>query len=268
MPLTPDGVVQVIHAARSDVGIRAANVRYRVIPKGVQFDQYPEEYRRIQHPANDPNLLVYDRLPLARFSGKYDTARLEPFVPNWGLFELIDRVRCAGEGHIGPFDLDLGLFRYSLRGVPRDERNRVNVQFYPLPSPDPANVPAELAANGRYNFEVAGLLKKIPERLPDGTIVIKTAKIAVGDTVELYVEAFDKVAATDNAGTPLYDKDGNPVPDFTRPAGYTREARRKIVVTEEEARTAFRQRDEARQRLQDKFRELAADQADVSRPKK
>ncbi|HVL14122.1 MAG TPA: hypothetical protein VM529_16245, partial [Gemmata sp.] len=134
MPLTADGVIQVIYAARSDAGIRAANIRYRVIPKGVQFDQYPEEYRRIQHPANDPELLVFDRLPLTRFDGRYDTTRLEPFVPNLGLFELIDRVRCAGEGHIGPFDLDLGLFRYSLRGVPRDERNRVNVQFYPLGS--------------------------------------------------------------------------------------------------------------------------------------
>ncbi|HVL14391.1 MAG TPA: hypothetical protein VM529_17595, partial [Gemmata sp.] len=181
---------------------------------------------------------------------------------------LIDRVRCAGEGHIGPFDLDLGLFRYSLRGVPRDERNRVNVQFYPLGSPDPENVPAELAAHGRYNFEVAGLLKKVPERRTDGTVFLRNAKIEIGDTVELYVEAFDKVAAIDADGRTLVDKSGKTVPDLTRPAGYTREARRKIVVTDEEARVNLRQRDEARQRLQDKLRMLADDQADVFRPKK
>jgi hypothetical protein len=268
MPLTADGVVQVVYAARSDAGVRAANIRYRVIPKGVQFDAYPEAYKAIQHPANDRNLLVYDRLPLTPFDGKYDTKRLEPFTPNLGLFELVDRVRCAEEGHIGPFDLDLGLFRYSLRGLSRYERNRVNVQFYPLGSRDPANEPAELAAHGRYNFEIAGLLKKIPERQADGTVILKTAKIEVGDTVELYVEAFDKVAAVDANGRPMYDKNGKAIPDRERPAGYSREARRKIVVTEAEADTAIRQRDEARQKLQDKLRDLAADQADVFKPKK
>ena len=170
--------------------------------------------------------------------------------------------------HIGPFDLDLGLFRYSLRGLSRYERNRVNVQFYPLPSNDPDNEPAELSAYGRYNFEVGGLLKKIPERQADGTVILKTAKIAVGDTVELYVEAFDKVAATRPNGQPMYDKNGNAIPDVNRAGGYSREARRKIVVTEAEADVAFRQRDEARQKLQDKLRELAADQADVFKPKK
>jgi hypothetical protein len=268
MPLTADGVIQVIYAARSEVGVRGANIRYRVIPKGVQFDAYPEAYKAIQHPQNDPNLLVYDRLPLTRFDGKYDMKRLEPFTPNLGLFELIDRLRCAEEGHIGPFDLDLGLFRYSLRGLSRYERNRVNVQFYPLPSRDPANEPAELAAHGRYNFEVGGLLKKIPERLPDGTIILKTAKIEVGDTVELYVEAVDKVGALRPNGQPVLDKNGNPIPDVNRAAGYSREARRKIVVTEAEADIAIRQRDEARQKLQDKLRDLAADQAEVFRPKK
>ncbi|HSQ57927.1 MAG TPA: hypothetical protein VLM40_19540 [Gemmata sp.] len=268
MPLTLNGVIQVIYAARSDAGVRSVNLRYRVIPKGVQYDAYPEEYRRIQHPANDPNLLVYDRLPLVRFDGKYDMKKLEPFVPSSGLFELIDRVRCSAQGHIGPFDTDLGLFRYSLRGLTQEERNRVNVQFYPLPSDDPQNVPAELAAFGRYNFEVAGLLKKIPERQPDGTVTIRTANIEIGDTVELYVEAFDKVAATDGKGNPLVDKNGNFIPDPTRRAGYTREARRKIVVTEAEAELAMRQRDESRRKLQDKLKELADDQAEVFRPKK
>jgi hypothetical protein len=45
--------------------------------------------------------------------------------------------------------------------------------------------------------------------------------------------------------------------------GYTREARRKTVVTEEEARVAMKMRDEQNKRLQDKLRDLAADQANV-----
>ncbi len=58
------------------------------------------------------------------------------------------------------------------------------------------------------------------------------------------------------------------MPDLTRPAGYTREAKRKIMVTEEDAARATRQRDEARQKLQDKLRDLADDQANVLKPKK
>ena len=50
MPIGPDGRIQVIFNAHSDVGIRAANIVYRVIPKGVEADLYPEEYRRVQHP--------------------------------------------------------------------------------------------------------------------------------------------------------------------------------------------------------------------------
>jgi hypothetical protein len=185
-----------------------------------------------------------------------------------GLFELIDRVRCAQEGHIGPFDTDLGLFRYSLRGISEFERNRVNLPFYLLPSADPDTLPGELAGYGRYNFEVEGLLKKIPEKRADGTTFIRTAPIEVGDTVELYVEAFDKVAALDKTGKPILDTNRTTVPDLARPAGYTREARRKIVVSEDEARVAIRQRDEARRRLDDQLDEIRKNQEDVFTPKK
>lgn len=232
MALAPNGVVQVIYYARSEVGIRAANLRYRVIPRGVPFDLYPEEYRAIQHPKDDPNLLVFDRLPLTRFVPPGpDPGRPDVKPPD-----------------LGPFDPELGLFRYSFRGVPGPLRNRVNVQFYPIPSRDPDTEPGELEAGGRYNFEVAGLLK----RLPDGT----QAPIAIGDTVEIYVEVYDKLPGPDGR------------PDPARPAGYTREAKRKIVVSEADAEIALRQRDEARQRLADKIRDIANDQINVFRPKK
>ncbi len=195
MALGPNGVVVVTFNGHSDVGVRAANIRYRVIPKGVQFDHYPEEYKRIQHPREDPNLIVYDRLPLTRFSGKFDVEKLRPFVPRRGLFELVDRVRCYAAGNIGPFDPDLGLFRYSYQGIPGPERNRVNVEFLPFLSRNPVGEPGEVEGVGRYHFEASGLLKKIPERQPDGSVVMKTAKIDVGDTVEVYVEVFDKVGA-------------------------------------------------------------------------
>ena len=53
-----------------------------------------------------------------------------------------------------------------------------------------------------------------------------------------------------------------------RVAGYTREAKRKIVVTEEEAGKALRQRDEARMKLRDKLNDLAKDQTEVFKPKR
>jgi hypothetical protein len=221
MPLSAEGIVQVIYHAQSEVGIRAANLRYRVIPRGVQMDLYPEEYRRIHHPRDDPNLIVYDRLPLTRFAG--DPAKLK----------------------LGPFDPDLGLFRYSFRDVPRPERNRVNVQFYLFPSPDPAKVPGELAAGGRYNFQVSGLRK----RMPDGS----TAKLEVGDTVELYVEVYDKLTALDG------------LPD--RPAGYTQQAKRKIVLSDSDAEAATMAALESQRRLRDKLQKIADDQADVFKPR-
>jgi hypothetical protein len=224
MALSKDGVVLVIYHAHSDVGIQAANLRYRVIPRGVQMDLYPEEYRGIHHPRDDPNLVVYDRLPLTRFRGHPEKLKL------------------------GPFDADLGLFRYSFRDVPISDRNRVNVQFYTLPSPDPSTVPGDLAAGGRYNFEISGLVKK----LPDGT----TAKLEVGDTVELYVEVYDK----------LTTMDGKSLPD--RPAGYTQQAKRKIVQSEIDVAAAVMAGLESQRRLRDKLQKIADDQAEVFNPKR
>ncbi len=230
MALGPDGLVMVIYNARSEVGIRNANIRYRVVPRGVQFDLYPEEYKNISHPREDPNLLVYDRLPLSRV--------------------VLDPMK-----DLGPFVSDLGLFTYSYRGVSRFDRNKVNAEFYAFPSRDAEKEPGQLEAGGRRNFEVAGLLKKIPELQSDGSVVMKNAKLEIGDTVEVYVEVFDKLPGPDGK------------PDLTRPAGYTREAKRKIVVSEADAAIALRQRDEARTKLRDKLNQLAQDQTEVFKPK-
>jgi hypothetical protein len=216
MPLTPDGRVMVIYHAQSPQGVSRANVRYRVIPKGVDLAAYPKEFQDIQHPREDPENRVFSRLTL-----KPVTADLNV---------------------VGPFVPDLGLFQRSWQGLSELDRDRVNVEFYSFPSPDPANVPSALEAGGRYNFEVAALQK----RMPDGSL----AKLELGDTVELFVEVFDK--------NPSPGPDGKP-----RPAGYTREARRKIVVTQEDARYAFRMWKEQNKRLQEKIRELTTDQENV-----
>ena len=126
------------------------------------------------------------------------------------------------------------------------------VEFFALPSLNPAEDPAQLEAGGCKNFEVSGLLKKVP----DGSGGVTTAKLDVGDTVELYVEVFDKLTT------------GSDEKLLNRPAGYTREAKRKIVLTDAEAAAAIRQRDEARQKLRDKLQDIANDQFDVFRPKK
>src|SRR5262249_51581864 len=145
-------------------------------------------------------------------------------------------------------------------------RNKVNVEFYPLPSRSPTEEPGELEAGGRRNFEGSGLLKKVPSKDAEGKAITVPAKIEIGGTVEVYLEAFDKMPVVDAKGKPFLGEDGKPLPP--RPGGYTREAKRKIVVTEVEAALALRQRDEARQRLRDKLNQLAQDQADVFRPKK
>lgn len=211
MPLTPDGRIMVIFNAQSPQGIGRANVRYRVIPKGVDLAAYPKEFQDIQHPREDPENRVFSKLTL-----KPVTADLNV---------------------VGKFVPDLGLFERSWQGLDELTRDRVNVEFYAFPSPDPAHVPPALEAGGRYNFEVAALQK----RMPDGSL----AKLELGDTVELFVEVFDK----------------NPTPG--RPAGYTREARRKIVVSAAEAAYAATMRNEVNKRLQDKIRELAIDQENV-----
>jgi hypothetical protein len=117
----------------------------------------------------------------------------------------------------GPFVPDLGLFQKS--GA------EGQVDCYIFPSPDPRTEPGELAAGGRYNLEVS----KLKYRLPDG----KLAEPKIGDTVEIYVEVYDKV----------------PDPDRKRPAGYSGRPIRKTIVTEEEAARQLLARDEIRARL-------------------
>jgi hypothetical protein len=216
MPLADGGRIMVIYHAQSEQGISRANIRYRVFPKGVALDSYPEEIQKIQHPRDDPENKVYARLILKPVAADLNT--------------------------VGKYVPDLGLFEKSWSGLDELARDRVNIEFYPFPSPAPGVAPAGLEAGGRYNFEIGGLQKI----MPDGT----TAKLELGDTVELFVEVFDKNPA------------GNRAP------GYTKEARRKIVVAGEDARFALKMRDEQNKRLQDKLRDLAADQANVFKESK
>lgn len=215
MPLAEGGRIMVIYNAVSEQGISRANIRYRVFPKGVAPDAYPEWVQKTQHPRDDPEAKVYARLVLKPV--KADPAVVGKYVPDLGLFEQ------SWQG---------------LTGLKRPDRFKVNVEFYPIPSATPATDPS-LEAGGRYMFEVDGLQKT----LPDGT----TAKLELGDTVELYVEAFDKN------------------PGANRAPGYTKEARRKIVVTAEEAYAAAKMRDEQNKRLQNKLADLLKDQASVFR---
>ena len=77
------------------------------------------------------------------------------------------------------------------------------VEFYPIPSADPDTLPDYLTGGGRFDFQTAELTKTTE----DG----QTAKLAIGDRVEFYVEVFDR----------------NPAPD--RPPGKS-EARIKEVL--------------------------------------
>lgn len=185
MPLCLTGLILVIYHAKSDREIRSANLRYRVIAKGIAPEKYPEEYRKIQHPQADPKAIVFAKLPLKRFEG--DPKKLGKFVPDLGLFEK------SWEG---------------LDGEKIGERDKANVELYVFPGGK--------EAGGRINFEIAALQKAVP----NGTGGTKTAKLEVGDIVELYVEVF-------NDG-----KDGTPDP--IRSAGYTK-AKQKVIVTQEEA---------------------------------
>jgi hypothetical protein len=213
------GPIQVIWSARSELGIGRANIAYRVIPKGEQGENL--------HPRDDPAGRVYTRLPLSKTSA--DPSKVGKWVP------------------------DLGLFEKSFAGIGRSDprRRTTQVEFYTMPSSDPENVPNDLEAGGRYNFQTGGLRKKGI----DGT----ESKLEVGDTVELYVEVFDKYAGFLEA-----KKSGGPL----RTAGYTREAKRKIVMNEEDAYLLIKQRDETQKKLQDKLRDLADDQRGVFNPKK
>jgi hypothetical protein len=211
LPLAEGGRVMIIYTARSEQGIASANIRYRVYPRGIPFDAYPSDIQKIQHPRDDPENKVYEKLTL------------KPLLADLNV--------------VGAYVSELGLFEQSWKGLSKADRFRVNVEFYSLPASDPGRTPPGLEAGGRYMFEVDGLQKT----LPDGS----KAKIEIGDTVEFFVEVFDK----------------NPQPN--RAPGYTREARRKIVVGAEEALAILRARDEQNKRLQDKLNDLLQDQANV-----
>jgi hypothetical protein len=224
LPLAEGGRVMVLYHARSEQGISRAAVRYRVLPKGVPFDQLPAEWQKVNHPADDPEARVFARLLLKPTTDDPKTAG--PFVPDLGLFER------SWDG---------------LTGLKRGDRMKKNVEFYTFPSTAPGKEPAALEAGGRYMFEIDGLTKQLPDKDNPGKFV--SAKLELGDTVELYVEVYDK----------------NPAPNRT--PGFTREARRKIVVSGDDAALAIRMRDEQNKRLQDKLRDLVADQAGVFKPR-
>ncbi|MFO0805745.1 MAG: hypothetical protein U0791_21795 [Gemmataceae bacterium] len=213
------GPIQIIYSARSELGVGRVNIAYRVIPKGEQAENV--------HPRDDLAGKHYNRLPLSKTAA--DVSKVGKWVP------------------------DLGLFEKSFAGIGRSDprRRTTQVEFYPVPSVDPDSLPGELEAGGRYNFQTGGLRKKGI----DGT----ESKLEVGDTIELYMEVFDKYATHLEA-----KKTGGPL----RPAGYTREAKRKIIMNEEDAYLLIKQRDEAQRKLQDKLRDIADDQRDVFNPKK
>jgi len=206
--------IQVIYSARSELGIARVNLAYRVIARGEQAENV--------HPRDDPGGRFFSRLPLAKTAA--DTTVLGKWVP------------------------DLGLFEKSFAGLSPIDRQKAQVEFYPIPSPDP-DQPGELDAGGRYNFQTSGLRKKSL----DGS----ETKLEIGDTVELYVEVFDKYAAY---------LEGRKLPGRT--AGYTREAKRKTFVSEEDAYLLSKQRDETQKKLQDKLRDIADDQRNVFQPQK
>jgi hypothetical protein len=216
------GPIQVIYSARSELGIGRVNIVYRVIPRGEQ----PENVQNI-HPRDDLAGKFYSRLPLSRTAA--DLAKVGKWVPDLGLFEK----SWTGFG------------KYDTR------RRTAQVEFFPMPSSDPENVPGELEAGGRYNFQTGGLRKKSL----DGS----DTKLEVGDTIELYMEVYDKYATF---------LEGKKTVGSPRPAGYTREAKRKTIMNEEDAFLLIKQRDEAQKKLRDKLREIADDQRGVFQPKK
>ncbi|MDB5309638.1 MAG: hypothetical protein JWO38_3840 [Gemmataceae bacterium] len=209
------GPIQVIYSARSELGVGRVNLAYRVVPRGEPAENV--------HPRDDPGERFYKRLPLSRTAA--DTKKVGKWVP------------------------DLGLFEKSFVGFGRPDRQKAQVEFYPVPSSNPAAEPGELEGGGRYNFQTNGLRKKSL----DGS----ETKLEVGDTVEIYVEVFDKYSTY---------LEGKKLP--ARLAGYTREAKRKTIVTEDDARVLIIQRNETQKKLQDKIRDIATDQGNVFQPQK
>jgi len=211
----------VIYHARSEQGVSRVNIRYRVHPKGVDPTTYPKEIQEIQHPSQDPEAKIYARLVLKPVTA--DLAKVGPYVPDLGLFEQ------SWQG---------------LDGLKRPDRMKVSIERYSFPALDPRTDPSGLEVGGRYMFEIDGLQKMLPG--PDGKTLVP-AKLELGDTVELFVEAFDKN------------------PGANRAPGYTKDARRKIVVTPDEAQYAIKMRDEQNRRLQNKIADLVKDQGNVFR---
>ncbi len=186
MPLVIGGQIQVGYTARSNLGIEAASVVYRV---------------------NDGS---WTEFPLKRVE--------------------------ADEEKVGMFRAELGVF--SSYDVAQ------NVEFYPLPSPDPESEAPGLVAGGRYNFLTASLEKV-------GANGQRT-KLELGDRVEFRVSVYDRkpgkrieVVDLEVANRPLEERQG-----LGRPAGYS-ESRIKTV----ESPTAFElwleQKARSRERLRD-----------------
>ncbi|HEY3790036.1 MAG TPA: hypothetical protein VGL71_14345, partial [Urbifossiella sp.] len=213
------GPVQVIYSASSELGIGRANLVYRIIPRGGEAENL--------HPRDDLGGRVYSRLPLTKTTA--DPSKLGKWVPDLGLFEK----SWAGFSKYDP------------------RRRTTQVEFFPIPSPDPTNSPGELDAGGRYIFQTGGLRKKNT----DGS----EAKLEIGDTIEIYMEVYDKYSTF---------LEGKKTVGPVRPAGYTREAKRKTIVSEDDAYLLTKQRDEAQKKLQDKLRTIADDERNVFQPKK
>ena len=127
MPLSEDGRIMVIFNSHSEQGISRVNIRYRVFPKGVDLNAYPEEIQKIQHPRDDPNYKIYAM------------QILKPVV--------------ADTNVVGNFVPGLGLFEKSWQGLSKQARDaKVNIEFYSFPSPSPGTVPGR--AGGRRAVHV------------------------------------------------------------------------------------------------------------------
>lgn len=232
MPLTEVGKIMVVYHARSPLGIGEVYLAYRVIPKGQEPDS--------AHPKDDPFRQVFRRHGPLRRPDLPPSAALGRFVP------------------------DLGVFEQSFAGLESwPQREQVMIPFYPFPSRDLANEPADLEAGGRTyltlrnpnNPQLSGLLK------PNGDPII----MSVGDTIEVYVEVFDKYESH------LVSQQKPGVQRNPRAAGYPREAIRKTVVEPDEAWLRTHQRKVTQSRLKDKLDAIRIEQEDlfgVPTPKK
>ena len=112
---------------------------------------------------------------------------------------------------------------------------------------------------GQHAADAAALLEHLGVRRAH--IAGHSTGASIG--VQLALDRPERVHPLTLLATGLY---GKPLPN--RLAGYTKEARRKTIVTEEEARVLTRQRDEAQRRLQDKLAEIEAQQRELFNPKK